>query len=198
MNDTAPRQLESSCAGIGFRAMLRPDPAAPLVYLVHGRAGDRRVMWPFQRIAPERASVVALEAPSADPRGGFSWWLVDDVAGRDRAIAAAGTGNKDVRGDVIEQAEIAYQQGDFRRAEVAALDSETLGMVITLMDVHAAGTSTREEWVRAKLGDRTLGFNDGELKRMLSEAGLREVQGIRWDRPARALRAVYEEVARGS
>jgi hypothetical protein len=32
----------------------------------------------------------------------------------------------------------------------------------------------REEWVRTKLGDRTLGFNDGELKRMLIEAGLRD------------------------
>jgi SAM-dependent methyltransferase len=34
----------------------------------------------------------------------------------------------------------------------------------------------REEWVRAKLGDRTLGFNDGELKRMLVDAGLRDVR----------------------
>ncbi len=32
----------------------------------------------------------------------------------------------------------------------------------------------REEWVRTKLGDRTLGFNDGELKRMLIQAGLRD------------------------
>ena len=46
-------------------------------------------------------------------------------------------------------AALTYQQGEFRRAEVAALDSETLAMVITLMDTHAAGTSTREEWVRA-------------------------------------------------
>jgi ArsR family transcriptional regulator len=30
----------------------------------------------------------------------------------------------------------------------------------------------REEWVRAKLGDRTLGFNGGELTRMLTQAGL--------------------------
>src|SRR5829696_4772151 len=30
----------------------------------------------------------------------------------------------------------------------------------------------REEWVRAKLGDRTLGFNEGELRRMLTDAGL--------------------------
>ena len=34
----------------------------------------------------------------------------------------------------------------------------------------------REEWVRTKLGDRTLGFNDGELKRMLTTAGLRDVK----------------------
>jgi ArsR family transcriptional regulator len=34
----------------------------------------------------------------------------------------------------------------------------------------------REEWVRAKLGDRTLGFNDGELKRMLTQAGLVDVK----------------------
>lgn len=46
-------------------------------------------------------------------------------------------------------AALTYQQGEFRRAEVSALDAETLAMVITLMDVHAAGTSTREAWVRA-------------------------------------------------
>ena len=46
-------------------------------------------------------------------------------------------------------AALAFQQGEFRRAEVSALDAETLSMVISLMDVHAAGTSTREEWVRA-------------------------------------------------
>ena len=46
-------------------------------------------------------------------------------------------------------AALAYQQGEFRRAEIAALDSETLAMVITLMDAHAAGTSTREEWICA-------------------------------------------------
>ena len=46
-------------------------------------------------------------------------------------------------------AALTYQQGEFRRAEISALDAETLAMVVTLMDVHAAGTSTREEWVRA-------------------------------------------------
>ena len=33
-----------------------------------------------------------------------------------------------------------------------------------------------EEWVRAKLGDRRLGFDDDELKRMLSGAGLGDVE----------------------
>jgi hypothetical protein len=46
-------------------------------------------------------------------------------------------------------AALTYQQGEFRRAEIAAFDSDTLAMVITLMDTHAAGTSTREDWVRA-------------------------------------------------
>src|SRR5207245_2924711 len=34
----------------------------------------------------------------------------------------------------------------------------------------------QEEWVRAKLGDRILGFADEELKRMLLGAGLRDVK----------------------
>ncbi len=34
----------------------------------------------------------------------------------------------------------------------------------------------REEWVRSKLGDRTLGFGEGELRRMLADAGLTDVR----------------------
>jgi SAM-dependent methyltransferase len=34
----------------------------------------------------------------------------------------------------------------------------------------------REEWVQAKLGDRRLGFEEDELKRLLSGAGLRDVR----------------------
>ncbi len=46
-------------------------------------------------------------------------------------------------------AALTYQEGEFRRAEIAALDSDTLAMVITLMNAQAAGTTTREEWVCA-------------------------------------------------
>ena len=38
--------------------------------------------------------------------------------------------------------------------------------------------SHAEDWVRAKLGDRVLGFGDDELKRMLSAADLRDVKVI--------------------
>jgi ArsR family transcriptional regulator len=34
----------------------------------------------------------------------------------------------------------------------------------------------QEEWVRSKLGDRRLGFDDEELKRMLQDAGLRDIK----------------------
>jgi hypothetical protein len=34
----------------------------------------------------------------------------------------------------------------------------------------------QEQWVRAKLGDRRLGFDDDELKRMLAAAGLQHVK----------------------
>lgn len=44
---------------------------------------------------------------------------------------------------------LAHQRGEFRRAEIAAFDPETLAIVMALMSVHAAGTVTREEWVRA-------------------------------------------------
>lgn len=44
---------------------------------------------------------------------------------------------------------LANQRGEFRRAEVAAFDSETLAMVIALLDAHAAGNSTSEEWTCA-------------------------------------------------
>lgn len=46
-------------------------------------------------------------------------------------------------------AALTYQMGEFRRAELACFDSATLAMVISLMDVYAAGTSPREEWIGA-------------------------------------------------
>lgn len=44
---------------------------------------------------------------------------------------------------------LTYQRGEFRRAEIAAFDSETLAMVTALMDAHASGTPPRGDWISA-------------------------------------------------
>ena len=44
---------------------------------------------------------------------------------------------------------LTYEQGEFRRAEVAALDAGTYAMVIALMDAFGAGTTTRSTWEQA-------------------------------------------------
>jgi hypothetical protein len=56
-------------------------------------------------------------------------------------------------------AALAYGRGEFRRAEIAAFDSETLAMAIALMDANVAGTTTREEWKCAV--DRAMAAQDG-------------------------------------
>ena len=38
------------------------------------------------------------------------------------------------------------QTGEFRRAEVAALDAPTLALAIDLIDLHAASTRSAQEW----------------------------------------------------
>jgi ArsR family transcriptional regulator len=43
---------------------------------------------------------------------------------------------------------------------------------VLVLDLRSHG----EEWVRAKLGDRRLGFRDDELARLMTAAGLREVK----------------------
>jgi len=41
------------------------------------------------------------------------------------------------------------RQGEFRRAEVAALDAATSALVIALMDVHASASRSQQDWDRA-------------------------------------------------
>lgn len=64
--------------------LLRPgeDPTSPLVLLVHGRAGEKRVMFAFGRSIPRSCTVISPQAPVLDPLGGFSWW--DVTAERER------------------------------------------------------------------------------------------------------------------
>ncbi len=72
-----------------FKYSLDPAKEAPLVYLVHGRAGNYDVMWTFRRCLPEGVSVIAPQAPLLDPIGGFSWWLVRDNWPKEEGVLAA-------------------------------------------------------------------------------------------------------------
>jgi phospholipase/carboxylesterase len=47
----------------------------PTVVMLHGRAGNEKVMWIFARTVPHTWLIVAPRAPVADPDGGYSWRL---------------------------------------------------------------------------------------------------------------------------
>lgn len=63
--------------GLHHTYRLSDSPTEPVVFLVHGRAGNTDVMWAFNRCIPEQFTVFAPEAPLPDPIGGFSWWHVE-------------------------------------------------------------------------------------------------------------------------
>jgi hypothetical protein len=44
---------------------------------------------------------------------------------------------------------LTYERGEFRRAEISALDSPTLSIVIALMNAARAGTTVRDDWINA-------------------------------------------------
>jgi phospholipase/carboxylesterase len=68
---------EEERVGLRFIHRVGSEQTAPLVVLVHGRAGNAQVMWAFDRLIPARATVVSFEAFLPDPIGGFSWWYMD-------------------------------------------------------------------------------------------------------------------------
>ena len=56
---------------------------------------------------------------------------------------------------------LTYQQGEFRRAELGALDAETFAMVMSLMDAFDAGTFPRETWEEAVAAARVAELGAG-------------------------------------
>ena len=77
---------------------------------------------------------------------------------------------KDATVDVALLSQALHHAANPARAVAEAARITVPGGRVLILDLR----EHREEWVRAKLGDRTLGFNDGELKRMLTEAGLHD------------------------
>jgi SAM-dependent methyltransferase len=77
---------------------------------------------------------------------------------------------KDAAVDVALLSQALHHAADPARAVAEAARITVPGGRVLVLDLR----EHREEWVRAKLGDRRLGFSDGELKSMLADAGLRE------------------------
>lgn len=79
---------------------------------------------------------------------------------------------KDESVDVALLSQALHHASSPARAVAEAARITVRGGRVLILDLR----EHREEWVRAKLGDRALGFNDGELKRMLVDAGLTDVR----------------------
>src|SRR5262249_32870137 len=60
---------------------------------------------------------------------------------------------------------------DPQRAIAEAARVTVAGGKLLVLDLR----THQEEWVRSKLGDRRLGFDEGELKHLLTDAGLHDV-----------------------
>lgn len=79
---------------------------------------------------------------------------------------------KDQSVDVALLSQALHHAANPARAIAEASRITVTGGRVLILDLR----EHREEWVRAKLGDRALGFSDGELKRMLVDAGLSDVR----------------------
>ncbi len=74
-NSAPALPVEGQLAGLRYKHLCNFEKTAPLVVLVHGRAGNFDVMWAFKRAMPEGVNFVAPQAPLPDA-GGFSWWEI--------------------------------------------------------------------------------------------------------------------------
>ena len=79
---------------------------------------------------------------------------------------------KDQAVDVALLSQALHHAHDPGRAVEEAARITKAGGRVLILDLRSHG----EEWVRAKLGDRRLGFRDEELARLMTSAGLRDVR----------------------
>lgn len=65
--------------GLKFKYINCEVGEAPLVFLVHGRAGNFDVMATFRRCLPVNCNIFFPQAFMDDPIGGYSWWKIDEL-----------------------------------------------------------------------------------------------------------------------
>lgn len=88
MREESTLEAESRI-GLKFIHRMGHSATEPLMVFVHGRAGDRGVMWPFERCVPESWHIVSFQAFLPDPIGGWSWWQMTPEGSRREAIELA-------------------------------------------------------------------------------------------------------------
>lgn len=86
MIDSVNHELVTS-TGIVHRTRLANAADAPLIFLVHGRAGNVSVMSIFERVCPKEANIILVQAPEEDPQSGYSWFVGKSF--RDGSVEAA-------------------------------------------------------------------------------------------------------------
>jgi SAM-dependent methyltransferase len=79
---------------------------------------------------------------------------------------------RDASVDVALLSQALHHAQNPERAVAEAVRITVPGGRVLVLDLR----THHEEWVRSKLGDRRLGFDDEELKKLLTAAGLREVR----------------------
>jgi phospholipase/carboxylesterase len=129
----------SDATGLIHRVLLAESSEAPLVLLVHGRAGTCEVMWAFRRSLPEGVSILAPQAFLPDPVGGFSWWDVSEFRGAESARVTTREAITGARQRLIHFLDAALSFYQLRPRVVLALGfSQGAGLLSTVVQ-HEPG-----------------------------------------------------------
>jgi len=121
--------------------------------------------WASRVVAVDRSAVVLKRARALAERR-----RVANVVWKKGELEKLPLGDASV--DVAMLSQALHHAVDPARAVAEAARVTVPGGRVLVLDLRAH----REEWVRAKLGDRRLGFDDDELRRMLMAAGLEQVR----------------------
>jgi ArsR family transcriptional regulator len=121
--------------------------------------------WASRVVAVDRSAVVLKRARALAERR-----RVANVVWKKGELEKLPLGDASV--DVAMLSQALHHAVDPARAVAEAARVTVPGGRVLILDLRAH----REEWVRAKLGDRRLGFDDDELRRMLIGAGLEHVK----------------------
>ena len=132
---SADEHAGNSC-GLHHSYSFCGDPEAPLLIMIHGRAGTTRVMWAFKRSLPANVNVIAPEAFLVDEEeGGYSWW---DIHQQERRLENIRTAVERVQ-DFVSRAEAYYDLIPAKRLAIGfSQGAALLSVILQTNDVFSA------------------------------------------------------------